>query len=201
MPPVRMRGDGRKAKNPKKTLSRLLSYMKPYKTQLIISMVCLLLAAIAQAASSKSIQYVIDDYIAPLLGQANPNFLPLIRFLMIMAGIYLIGIVSNFLSSFLMAKIGQATQKDIRDRLFSHMQTLPIRYFDTHTAGDLMSRYTGDIDTLRQLITQAIPQCVSSVATLVAVFIIIFLVLLIANFIGQVIAFGQSIYTELIFRF
>ena len=196
MPPVRMRGDGRKAKNPKKTLSRLLSYMKPYKTQLIISMVCLLLAAIAQAASSKSIQYVIDDYIAPLLGQANPNFLPLIRFLMIMAGIYLIGIVSNFLSSFLMAKIGQATQKDIRDRLFSHMQTLPIRYFDTHTAGDLMSRYTGDIDTLRQLITQAIPQCVSSVATLVAVFIAMITTCPILTGVVLITAFGIMLVTK-----
>ena len=171
MPPIKMRGDGRKAKNPKQTLLRLLSYMKPYKTQLIISMACLLLAAVAQAASSKSIQYVIDDYISPLIGQVNPNFLPLITFLIVMAVVYLIGIVSNFLCSFLMAKIGQGTQKEVRDKLFAHMQTLPIRYFDTHTAGDLMSRYTGDIDTLRQLITQAIPQCVSSVATLVAVFI------------------------------
>ncbi|MBQ6997987.1 MAG: ABC transporter ATP-binding protein [Oscillospiraceae bacterium] len=171
MPPIKMRGDGRKAKDPKKTLLRLFSYMKPYKVQLIISMVCLLLAAVAQAASSKSIQYVIDDYIAPLVGQTDPDFLPLITFLIVMAVIYLIGIVSNFLSSFLMAKIGQGTQKEVRDKLFSHMQTLPIRYFDTHTAGDLMSRYTGDIDTLRQLITQAIPQCISSVATLIAVFI------------------------------
>ncbi|MBQ9929355.1 MAG: ABC transporter ATP-binding protein [Oscillospiraceae bacterium] len=171
MPPIKMKGDGRKAKDPKKTLLRLFSYMKPYKVQLIISMVCLLLAAVAQAASSKSIQYVIDDYIAPLVGQTDPDFLPLITFLIVMAVIYLIGIVSNFLSSFLMAKIGQGTQKEVRDKLFSHMQTLPIRYFDTHTAGDLMSRYTGDIDTLRQLITQAIPQCISSVATLIAVFI------------------------------
>ena len=171
MPPVKMRGDGRKAKNPKKTLLRLLGYMKPYRVQLIISMVCLLLAAVAQAASSKSIQYVIDDYVKPLVGTVNPNFLPLLKFLILMASIYLIGIVSNFLSSFLMAKIGQGTQKEVRDSLFAHMQQLPIRYFDSHTAGDLMSRYTGDIDTLRQLITQAIPQCVSSVATLIAVFI------------------------------
>jgi len=196
MPPVKMRGDGRKAKNPKKTLSRLLSYMKPYKAQLIISMVCLLLAAIAQAASSKSIQYVIDDYIAPMVGQANPNFLPLIKFLMVMASIYLIGIVSNFLSSFLMAKIGQGTQKHIRDRLFSHMQALPIRYFDTHTAGDLMSRYTGDIDTLRQLITQAIPQCVSSVATLVAVFIAMITTSPILTGVVLITAFGIMMVTK-----
>ena len=196
MPPVKMRGDGRKAKNPKQTLLRLLSYMKPYKAQLIISMVCLLLAAIAQAASSKSIQYVIDDYISPLIGQANPNFLPLVKFLILMASIYLIGIVSNFLCSFFMAKIGQGTQKQVRDKLFAHMQTLPIRYFDTHTAGDLMSRYTGDIDTLRQLITQAIPQCVSSVATLVAVFIAMITTSPILTGVVLITAFGIMMVTK-----
>ena len=196
MPPVKMRGDGRKAKNPKQTLLRLLSYMKPYRAQLIISMVCLLLAAIAQAASSKSIQYVIDDYISPLIGQANPNFLPLVKFLILMASIYLIGIVSNFLCSFFMAKIGQGTQKQVRDRLFAHMQTLPIRYFDTHTAGDLMSRYTGDIDTLRQLITQAIPQCVSSVATLVAVFIAMITTSPILTGVVLITAFGIMMVTK-----
>ena len=196
MPPVRMRGDGRKAKNPKQTFKRLLSYMKPYKPQLIISIVCLLLAAIAQAASSKSIQYVIDDYIAPLLGEASPNFLPLIKFLILMACIYLIGIVSNFLSSFFMAKIGQGTQKNVRDSLFTHMQTLPIRYFDTHTAGDLMSRYTGDIDTLRQLITQALPQCISSVATLIAVFIAMITTSPILTGVVLVTAFGIMMVTK-----
>ena len=196
MPPIKLKGDGRKAKDPKKTFLRLLSYMKPYKAQLITSIVCLLLAAIAQAASSKSIQYVIDDYIAPLIGQTAPNFLPLIKFLILMAVIYLIGIVSNFLSSFLMAKIGQGTQKEVRDHLFAHMQTLPIRYFDTHTAGDLMSRYTGDIDTLRQLITQAIPQCISSVATLVAVFIAMITTSPILTGVVLVTAFGILMVTK-----
>ncbi len=171
MPPVRMRGDGRKAKNPKKTLLRLLSYMKPYRATLIVVVLCILLASFAQAASSKSIQYVIDDYIKPLLGQETPNFAPLIGFLFVMAGIYLTGMLSAFLYNFLMVKVGQGTQKHIRDAMFRHMQRLPIRYFDTHPAGDVMSRYTGDIDTLRQMISQAIPQCISSVATLVTVFV------------------------------
>ena len=171
MPPVRLRGDGKKAKNPKQTLFRLLGYMKPYRGTLVVVVLCILLAALAQAASSKSLEYVIDDYIKPLLGQANPDFAPLIRFLLLMAGIYLVGMVSAFLYNFLMVKVGQGTQKHIRDTMFRHMQKLPIRYFDSNTAGDLMSRYTGDIDTLRQMISQSIPQCISSVATLVSVFI------------------------------
>ncbi len=171
MPPVRMRGDGRKAKDPKKTLLRLLGYMKPYRSTLIVVVLCILLAAFAQAASSKSIQYVIDDYIKPLIGQENPSFGPLIGFLCVMAGIYLVGMVSAFLYNFLMVKVGQGTQKHIRDAMFRHMQKLPIRYFDSHPAGDVMSRYTGDIDTLRQMISQSIPQCISSVATLVTVFV------------------------------
>ena len=171
MPPVRLRGDGRKAKNPKKTFLRLLGYMKPYRKSLVVVVICILLAALAQAASSKSLEYIIDDYIKPLLGQENPDFAPLVKFLWGMAAIYLTGMVSAFLYNFLMVKVGQGTQKHIRDTMFRHMQKLPIRYFDTHTAGDLMSRYTGDIDTLRQMISQSIPQAVSAVVTLVVIFI------------------------------
>ena len=171
MPPVRMRGDGRKARNPKKTLSRLLSYMKQYRTTMIVVIVCILLSAVAQVAASKSLQYVVDDYIAPMLGASSPDFGPLIRFLCLMACVYVIGMVSSFLYNFLMVKVGQGTQKSIRDAMFTHMQRLPIRYFDTHPVGDTMSRYTNDIDTLRQMISQAIPQCISSVATIVVVFI------------------------------
>ena len=172
MPPVRMRGDGRKAKNPKKTLARLLSYLKPYRVTMVIVMICLLLSSLATALSSYSLEPLIDDYIKPLQGQTNPDFGPLITFLIGMASIYIIGIVSAFLSSFLMAKVGQGMQKRIRDDMFCHMQKLPIRYFDAHTTGDVMSRYTSDIDTLRQMITQALPNCVSSIATMVTVFIL-----------------------------
>ena len=171
MPPVRMRGDGRKAKNPKKTLSRLLSYMKQYRTTMIVVIVCILLSAVAQVAASKSLQYVVDDYITPMLGVSSPDFGPLIRFLCLMACVYVVGMVSSFLYNFLMVKVGQGTQKSIRDAMFTHMQRLPIRYFDTHPVGDTMSRYTNDIDTLRQMISQAIPQCISSIATIVVVFL------------------------------
>ena len=168
MPPVRMRGDGRKAKNPKKTISRLLSYLKQYKKTMIVVVVCIFLSAIAQAVSSSSLGTLVDDYIQPMLAGEQVN---LIGFLCLLAAIYLVGMVASFLYNYLMVRVGQGTQKTIRDQMFTHMQTLPIRYFDSHPAGDIMSRYTSDIDTLRQMISQSIPQCISSVATLVVVFI------------------------------
>ena len=171
MPPVRMRGDGRMAKKPKQTLRRLLSYMLKYRGTLIVVALCVVFSAVAQSVSSASLGTLVDDYITPMLGQAVPDFGPLLRFLTIMACIYLVGMVSAFLMNFLMVKVSQGTQKTIRDQMFTHMQTLPIRYFDTHTAGDIMSRYTSDIDTLRQMISQSIPQCASSVVTLVVVLI------------------------------
>ena len=167
-----MRGDGRKAKSPKQTFLRLLSYLGKYKVTMVVVVLCIILTALAQALSSSSLGTLVDDYVKPLLAQQTPDFGPLIRFLGLMAGIYLVGIVSSFLYNFLMVKVGQGTQKDIRDALFSHMQRLPIRYFDTHSAGDLMSRYTSDIDTLRQMISQSIPQLISSAATLIVVFLL-----------------------------
>ena len=196
MPPVRMRGDGRKAKDPKKTIIRLLGYMKPYRKTMVVVVICILLAAFAQAASSKSLQYIIDDYIKPLLGQESPDFGPLIGFLCVMAGIYLAGMVSAFLYNFLMVKVGQGTQKHIRDTMFRHMQRLPIRYFDTHPAGDIMSRYTGDIDTLRQMISQSIPQCISSVATLVTVFVMMLVTSPILTAVVLITSFGIMMVTK-----
>ena len=170
MPPVRMKGDGRKAKNPKKTLARLLSYMKPYRFTMTLVIICILLASLATALSSYSLEPLINNYIKPMTGKVNPSFAPLIRFLIFMGIIYVVGIVSSFLHNFLMVKVGQKIQKQIRDDMFARMQKLPVRYFDSHTTGDVMSHYTADIDTLRQMITQALPQCISSVATIVAVF-------------------------------
>ncbi|MBR4108774.1 MAG: ABC transporter ATP-binding protein [Oscillospiraceae bacterium] len=163
-----MMGDGRKAKNPKKTVSRLLSYMGKYKVRLILVVLCILLSSVAQAVSSASLGTLVDDYVTPMLRGENVN---LIGFLCLMAGVYLLGVVSVFLYNVLMVKVGQGTQKTIRDQMFTHMQKLPIRYFDTHQVGDLMSRYTSDIDTLRQMISQSIPQTVSSAATLIVVFV------------------------------
>ncbi len=196
MPPVRFSGDGRKARNPKKTLSRLLGYMAPYRKTMVVVVICILLASLAQAASSKSLQYIIDDYVTPLIGQTDPNFGPLIQFLLKMGGLYLLGIVSAFLYNFLMVKVGQGTQKKIRDSMFCHMQKLPIRYFDTHPAGDVMSRYTSDIDTLRQMISQSIPQCISSIATLVSVFVMMLITSPILTGVVLVTSFGIMIVTK-----
>ena len=165
-----MRGDGRKAKDPKKTFLRLLGYLKPYMPRLITMVVCIVVATVASVASNASLSTLIEDFVKPMLQQQSPDFKPLIGFLGIMALIYLAGMLANFLSSYLMVPVAQGIQKHIRDSLFTHMQRLPVRYFDTHQVGDLMSRYTSDIDTLRQMIAQAIPQCISSAITIVVVF-------------------------------
>ncbi len=168
---VQMKGDGRKAKNPKQTLKRLMAYLGAYKTTLLLVVVCILLSALATVAGSKSLEHVVDDYITPMLASQSPDYGPLLKFLIRLACIFLAGIVSSFLYNFLMVRVAQGVQKDVRDKLFTNMQRLPIRYFDTHTHGDLMSRYTNDIDTLRQMISQSIPQCISSVVTIVTVFV------------------------------
>ena len=196
MPPVRMKGDGRKAKDPKKTLLRLLSYMKPYTGTMILVVICILLGSLASALSSYSLEPLINNYITPLAGQENPDYLPLVRFLLGMAIVYVVGIVSSFLYTYLMVRVGQGTQKKIRDDMFSHMQTLPIRYFDTHPAGDVMSRYTADIDTLRQMITQALPNCISSIATMVAVFTLMVKSSLILTVAVLITAFGIMFITK-----
>ena len=190
MPPIRMKGDGRKAKNPKKTLARLLSYLKPYMGTMILVVVCILIGSLATALSSYSLDPLINNYIKPLAGQVNPDFSGLIGFLVAMGAIYVLGIVSSFLYNYLMVRVGQGMQKTIRDDMFRHMQRLPIRYFDTHTAGDVMSRYTSDIDTLRQMITQALPNCISSIATLISVFTMMLLASPILTAVVIVTAFG-----------
>ena len=190
MPPIRMKGDGRKAKDPKKTLARLLSYLKPYRGTMLLVVLCILLSSLATALSSYSLDPLINRYIQPLSKEVNPDYMPLIRFLILMGIIYLLGIVSSFLYNYLMVSVGQGMQKTIRDDMFRHMQKLPIRYFDTHPAGDVMSRYTSDIDTLRQMVTQALPNCISSIATLVSVFTMMLLASPILTVVVVVTAFG-----------
>ena len=171
MPPVRMRGDGRKAKDPKKVLLRLLSYMKQYIPILIVVLLCILGSAIAQTTGSKSLGALVDDYILPMVETGSTDFSPLLSFLVKIGCIFAMGMVCAFLQQFLMVGVSQGTQKTIRDQMFAKMQRLPLRYFDTNTAGNIMSRYTSDIDTLRQMISQSIPQTVSSVITLAVAFI------------------------------
>ena len=171
MPPVRMRGDGRKAKDPKKSLFRLLSYLKRYTGVLMIVILCIVLTAVAQTTSSTALGNLVDDFILPMVETGSADFDPLWNFIVKLACIFVVGMVASFLQSYLMVGVTQGIQKTIRDETFTKMQKLPIRYFDTNTAGNIMSRYTSDIDTMRQMISQSIPQAVSSIVTLIAVFV------------------------------
>lgn len=153
-----------------KTLKRLLTYMKVYKVQLIVVTICILFSAIASAASAMFIQTLIDDYIVPLLGVDNPNFTGLLQTLCLIGIIYLIGTISTLIYSRVMVTVAQGTLKSVRDEMFAKMQRLPVRYFDSHTHGDIMSLYTNDTDTLRQMIAQSLAQLISSVFTIGAVF-------------------------------
>lgn len=154
-----------------KSLGRLLSYMKDYKGQLVFVVVCILLSAVASAASSLFLQSLIDDYITPLLGTSAPVFSELLKALLVIGVVYLIGVLSTLFYNRVMVTIAQGTLKKIRDEMFERMQRLPIRAFDTRTHGDIMSLYTNDTDTLRQMIAQSMAQLISSVFTIVAVFI------------------------------
>lgn len=152
------------------TLKRLFKYMASYKWPMVIVVVCVLLSALASAGSALFIEILIDDYIMPLIGNQNPDWTSLIIVLAIMAGIYLVGVLSSLFYSRLMVTIAQGTLKKIRDEMFKKMQLLPVSYFDKHTHGEIMSLYTNDTDTLRQMIAQSLVQLINSVFTILAVF-------------------------------
>ena len=163
---------GKRSKNPKKTLARLLRYFKGgYAVQFTVVLICILLSAVANVAGSMFLRVLIDDYIAPLLLQVSPVFTGLIHAISLMALVYLVGILSTFLYNRIMVSISQGILKQVRDEMFERMQKLPIRYFDTHTHGDLMSHFTNDTDTLQQMLSQSVPQMFSSLITIIAVFI------------------------------
>ena len=171
MPPMRMKGDGRKAKDPKKTILRILKYMLQYKLTIFFVLLCILTTALVSAISSTALGDLVDDYILPMVRTGSTDFSPIFRFLMGLACVFLVGILASFLQSFLMVRVTQGIQKQLRNDMFTKMQTLPLRYFDSNTAGNIMSRYTGDIDTLRQMISMSIPQAISAIATLVVLLI------------------------------
>ncbi|MBE6794568.1 MAG: ABC transporter ATP-binding protein [Ruminococcaceae bacterium] len=162
-------------KNQGKTLKRLMSLItKPYKFSFIMVFVCILVNSVVSAASALFIGSLIDEYISPLLKMSVPDYSNLIIAIIVMAGIFLAGILSTLAQHLLMVRISQGVMKNIRDNMFRHMQTLPVKYFDTHTHGDVMSYYTNDIDTLRQMISQSIPQLMSSVITIVVYLVMMF---------------------------
>ena len=164
-------GGRRGAAAPMKTAKRLLGLVTAgHGARLALVMFFILVSAAAGVAGSLFLQVLIDDYITPLIGETNPAFSGLLRVILGMGAIYACGAAATLLYNRMMVAIAQGVLKDIRDGMFAHMQSLPIRYFDTHTHGDLMSRYTNDTDTLRQMIAQSLPQLFSSLVTMVTVF-------------------------------
>ena len=162
-------------KMPKKkshTVRRLLSYVgRGYLIRFFLVLVCILVSAVASVAGSIFLGALIDNYITPLLAMENPVFTGLLHALLLMACLYVVGALCALAYNRLMVTISQGVQKKIRDDLFGHMQTLPIRYFDTHAHGDVMSVYTNDVDTLRQMLSQSIPQVINSLMMIVVTFV------------------------------
>lgn len=153
----------------KNTVRRLVSYISQYRMLLMFVVISIVVSAFTGAIASLFLRTLIDDYIAPLLLEARPDFSGLFRVILMMGGLYMAGVMASLFYTRTMVTISQGVLKRIRDQLFSKMQSLPINYFDTHSHGDTMSHYTNDIDTLRQMISQSLPQMFSSLVTIVAV--------------------------------
>ncbi len=160
------------SKDTLKTAKRLLKYVtETYKIQFILVFVCILLSAVASISVSLSLKFLLDDFIIPLIGETNPDFSSFYQAIAVLGCIFLMGVISTFIYTRMMVYIGQGVLKRVRDDMFEHMQTLPIRYFDQNTNGSIMSLYTNDTDTLRQMISQAIPQALMSFFTIIVTFI------------------------------
>ncbi len=170
------RAGGGRATNMWGTTRRLLSYLGAFKWRFIIVCACIVFSAIATAMASLFIQSLIDDYITPMITEGSTDFSALAMYLVRMGVIFGIGVFAARLYNWLMVRIAQGILKKVRDEMFEHMQKLPIRYFDSHTHGDVMSHYTNDTDTLRQALSMSIPQMLNSAVTVVAVFISMLLV-------------------------
>ena len=171
------RGKGATAGLPKfeqidmKVVKRLLSYIfRDYKKEFILVIVCILFSSVASVSSSLFLEVLIDDYIEPMIGVSNPIWTGLLRVIGVMAIIYIVGIISTFFYNRIVAKISQGVLRNIRNEMFVGMQRLPIKYFDTHTYGEVMSYYTNDTDTLREMIGRSVPQFISSFITIITVF-------------------------------
>lgn len=169
MPPIK-NTFGKKQKINKNTVKRLFDIiMSKHKIWLLVVFICIIISGIASVSGQLFLQSLIDDYISPLLLEENPVFTNLLKALFGIGFVYLIGVISTFISNRLLVNISQGVLKDIRNQMFSHMQTLPISYFDNNTHGDIMSHYTNDTDTLMQMISQSLPNLVSSIITIIAV--------------------------------
>ncbi len=166
------RGQKPAVKNPGKVLGRLGGYiMKYYKYHIIIVVICIFLSVICNAQGTMFMQTLIDGYITPLLGSENPDFSGLAGAIGRVAGFYALGVFASWLYNRLMVNVTQGTLRNLRNELFTHMEGLPIKYFDTHAHGDIMSVYTNDVDTLRQVISQSMPQLLNSGITIITVLV------------------------------
>ncbi len=168
-PPMKMKGAPAKPQDIKGTVQRLLSYMSPYKSRLVLVCICILISSVTTSMAALFMKQLIDGYILPVVAGETP-VLSLGMMLLIASCVLGLGVLCGYLYNRLMVTIAHGVLKQIRDEMFSHMQTLPVRYFDTHKHGDVMSYYTNDTDTLRQLITQALPSTLSSILSVIAVF-------------------------------
>ena len=158
--------------NRKHVVGRLLSYVgRGYLALFVVVILCILVSAVASVSGSLFLGTLIDNYIMPLAAMANPDFSGLLRVILMMACLYLVGALCAFAYNRIMVTISQGVQKRIRDDLFGHMQTLPIKYFDTHAHGDVMSVYSNDVDTLRQMLSQSIPQVINSAMMILVTFV------------------------------
>ena len=159
-------------KNPGKLLARLMRYVfRDYKIHCMLVFIFIFLGVIANVQGTMFTKNLIDDYITPFLLTDSPDFTPLARAIGRVAVFYAVGILSTYAYNRIMVTVTQGTLRDMRNELFAHMQKLPIKYFDTHAHGDIMSVYANDIDTLRQMISQSIPQIINSAFTVVSVFV------------------------------
>lgn len=166
------KGPRPKVENPGRLFMRLLAYiMKNYAVHCILVVICIFITVLASVQGTWFMQTLIDGYILPLIGQADPDFSGLLHAIMRVAVLYLIGAIASYIYTRIMVNVSQGTLKNLRDDMFTHMEELPIRYFDTHYHGDIMSTYTNDIDTLRQMISQSMPQFLNSIITIVSVFV------------------------------
>ena len=166
------RGPRPKVENPGKLLKRIMDEVfRNYLPHCILVLVCIVVSALANVQASLFLQTLMDDYIVPMTRQQNPSFAPLAGALVRMCCIYLVGILAAWANARIMVNVTQGTLRNLRTKLFTHMESLPIRYFDTHPHGDIMSVYTNDVDTLRQMISQSMPQLLNSAITVVSVLV------------------------------
>ena len=183
--------------NSKKIFSRLMRYLfVDHKGKFLFACVLIVVSALASVGGSMFLGIFVDQYISPLIGQADPDWSGFVGALCAMGGIYLAGVVCNYTYFRIMVVVAQGTMKRLRNEMFSHMQTLPLKFFDTHTHGTLMSRYTNDTDVLRQMLSQTIPQLINSTVTIVGTFCMMVFYSATLTLVAMIFVVGMFLFTQ-----